>query len=335
MCSTNCPTGALHLNGKWAVFLILCLLLPLLSFSHSQTARALGSTSAQPYTIAVNVRLVVLPVTVTNRKGLEVDGLSARNFRVYEDGRLQKPVLFEHKDVPVTVGLVIDNSSSMIPKRPEVKEAALAFAQSSNPHDEMFVVNFSDAPSFGLPHDTLFTDQPALLSQSLSPSPGGRTALYDAIAVALTHLRQGTKPKKALIVVSDGGDNASHYRLRQVLHMAETSNALIYTVGLLDEYEMDQNPRVLQRLAKVTGGEAYFPETLARVRTIFQNLARDLREQYTIGYVPQNPSNETNYRKVRVQVIAPGKGKLIVRTRSGYYMPAAKPQTSAAHSNTT
>src|SRR5579875_3671314 len=148
MCSTNCPTGALHLNGKWAVFLILCLLLPLLSFSHSQTARALGSTSAQPYTIAVNVRLVVLPVTVTNRKGLEVDGLSARNFRVYEDGRLQKPVLFEHKDVPVTVGLVIDNSSSMIPKRPEVKEAALAFAQSSNPHDEMFVVNFSDAPSF-------------------------------------------------------------------------------------------------------------------------------------------------------------------------------------------
>ena len=117
--------------------------------------------------------------------------------------------------------------------------------------------------------------------------------------------------------------------------MAETSNALIYTVGLLDEYEMDQNPRVLQRLAKVTGGEAYFPETLARVRTIFQNLARDLREQYTIGYVPQNPSNETNYRKVRVQVIAPGKGKLIVRTRSGYYMPAAKPQTSAAHSNTT
>ncbi len=337
MSSVNRQSVGTCRTSKWAAVLILWLLLStaVLGFVHLQPTQTPGSNGNPQYTIAVNVRLVVLPVTVTNHKGLGVPDLRAQDFRVYEDGHLQKIALFKHEDVPVTVGLVVDNSSSMLPKRPEVKEAALAFAQSSNPQDEMFVVNFSGAPHFGLPHNVLFTDQAALLSQSLSPAPGGRTALYDAIALALNRLQRGTKPKKALIIVSDGGDNASHYRLRQVLHMAETSNALIYTVGLLDQNEMDQNPRVLQQIAKETGGEAYFPNTLTRVATIFQELARDLRQQYTIGYVPPNPGNEKNYRKVRVHVVARGRGKFRVRTRSGYYMPAAKPHHSISQGNTT
>jgi VWFA-related protein len=274
------------------------------------------------YKIAVDVSLVVLPVSVTDRKGHVVPDLHREDFRVYEDGRLQKIALFKHEDIPVTVGLVVDNSTSMLPKRPEVVEALLAFARSSNPHDELFVVNFNDTASFGLPWNVLFTDQPELLSKCVSLTARGRTALYDAMVLAIDRLKQGTRPKKALIVVSDGGDNASRRRLQEVLRAAEASNAVIYTIGLLDEHETDQNPGVLRRIAKVTGGEAYFPDTLAGAQRIFQDIARDLREQYTIGHTPPNPDQNKAYRRVQVKVVAPGKAKLLVRTRGGYYMPA-------------
>ena len=268
---------------------------------------------------AVHVSLVVLPVSVTDRKGHVIPDLHGEDFHVYEDGRLQKIALFKHEDIPVTVGLVVDNSSSMLPKRREVVESVLALARSSNPDDQMFVVNFSDKVSFGLPRNVLFTDQPELLSKCVSLTPGGRTALYDALVLAIDRLKQGTRPKKALIVVSDGGDNASRHRLQEVLLMAEASNALIYSVGLLDEHEADQNPRVLRRIAKITGGEAYFPDTLAGAKQVFQDIARDLREQYTVGYAPPNPDRGGVYRRVQVKVVAPGKGKLLVRTRTGYY----------------
>jgi VWFA-related protein len=256
-------------------------------------------------------------VSVTDRKGHAVPNLSAENFRVYEDGQMQKIVLFKHEDIPVTVGLLVDNSSSMLPRRRQVIEAANVFARLSNPQDQIFVVNFSDSASLGLPENVAFTDEPSLLTAALSRTAGGKTALYDALAMGLEHLRQASLDKKALIVVSDGGDNASQATLSQVLQRIAACNAMVYTVGILDEQESDQNPRALSRLAKAAGGEAYFPKSALEIRPICEEIARDLREQYTIGYVP--PHRDSNaYRKIKVQVNTPGKGRLVARTREGY-----------------
>ena len=312
-----------HRNQKWHVgqgliVSLLWLLYTLRGLAQVEPPTPREAEENTPYKVAVDVNLVVLPVSVTDRKGEVVQDLHCKDFYVYEDGRLQKITLFKHEDIPVTVGLVVDNSTSMLPRRAEVVEAALGFARSSNSLDQLFVVNFNETASFGLPQNVPFTDEPELLSKCVSLTPGGRTALYDAVALAIDRLKEGTRPKKALIVVSDGGDNASRHRLQEVLRVAEASNAVIYTVGLLDEHQSDQNPGVLRRIAKVTGGEAYFPDTLAGAQRTFQGIAHDLREQYTVGYVPPNPDQRGAYRKVQVKVVAPGKGKILVRTRTGY-----------------
>lgn len=274
------------------------------------------------YKIHVSVKLVVLPVSVTDQKGNVVPDLHVQNFHVYDNGHPEKIVLFKHEDIPVTVGLAVDNSSSMLPKRRDVEDALLVFARSSNPRDQMFVVNFSDTASICPPDDVLFTDQPALLRKCVDVTPGGRTALYDAIATALCHLRLGTRPKKSLIIVSDGGDDASHYKLRQVLHMAENSNAIIYAIGLFAQHQTYQDPGVLRKFAKATGGVAYFPGSPSAVKADLRDIAQDLREQYVLAFVPPSKSNVGIYHRVRVKVRAPRKGKLHVRTRTGYYMPA-------------
>src|SRR3954466_14925828 len=187
------------------------------------------------YTINVNVREVVLHATVRNRKGTPVAGLGVENFQVFED-RVQQPIKhFSHEDIPVTVGLVIDNSGSMRPKRAEVIAAALAFATSSNPQDQMFLVNFNEHVTFGLPHDVAFTDRADQLKDAMrSVKADGKTALYDAVAVALDHLEQGNRDKKVLIVVSDGADNASKRSKAEMLDLAAKSNAIIYSVGIYE-----------------------------------------------------------------------------------------------------
>src|SRR5208282_2566737 len=183
-----------------------------------------------PYKISVNVSSVVLHATVENHQGAPVSGLEKDDFQVYEDGVLQPIEYYSHEDIPVTVGLVLDNSGSMGPKRDEVIAAALAFARSSNPQDQMFVVNFNEHVSFGLPANTPFTDQTAQLKVALSRfKTNGETALYDALAVALEHLKKGNRDKKVLIVVSDGGDNASQHKLGQILALAGHSTACFIT----------------------------------------------------------------------------------------------------------
>src|ERR1051326_8303617 len=183
------------------------------------------------YTINVGVDEVLLHATVRNRKGTPVAGLNKENFQVFEDGILQPIKHFSHEDIPVTAGIVIDNSGSMRPKRAEVVAAALAFANSSNPHDQMFLVNFNEHVSFGLPSDVPFTDrgdQPRLAMTTVKAD--GKTALYYAVAVALDHLKGGDRDKKILIVVSDGADNASVHTKAQMLDLATRSNAIIYSV---------------------------------------------------------------------------------------------------------
>jgi VWFA-related protein len=292
-----------------------------------------GSTSefrpADSYKISVSVSSVVLPATVENHRGAPVSGLGKDDFQVYEDGALQQIEFFSHEDIPVTVGLVVDNSGSMGPKRDEVIAAALAFARSSNPQDQMFVVNFNEHVSFGLPPDTPFTDQMAQLQTALSKfKTTGETALYDALAAAIEHLKQGNRDKKVLIVVSDGGDNASKHNLSQILTMAGKSDAIIYTIGIYTVEDPDQKPDALRQLSKATGGEAFFPQSVADVVPLCERIAHDIREQYTLAYAPMNRKQDGAYRVIHVKVTAPGHGRLSVRTRAGYYAPS-KPQPIA------
>jgi Ca-activated chloride channel homolog len=278
------------------------------------------------YTINVSVDMVVLHATVRNSRGNLVSGLSKDDFQVYEDGVLQEIKSFSHEDIPVTVGLVVDNSGSMHPKRPEVIAAALAFARSSNPEDQMFVVSFNEHVWFGLPAGMLFTDKAAHLETALSRiATSGMTALYDAVAAGLEHLKKGNGDKKVLIVISDGGDNASKNRLAGTMAMAGQSDAIIYTIGLFDADDPDRNPRVLKQFANTTGGEAFLPELVTNVISICERIARDIRNQYTAVYIPTNKKQDGTYRFIQVKAGAPGHGRLSVRTRVGYYAPL-KPQ---------
>ena len=251
-----------------------------------------------------------------------VSGLSKEDFQVYEDGVLQEIESFSHEDIPVTVGLVIDNSGSMRPKRAEVITAALAFARASNTKDQIFVVNFNEHVSFGLPANTPFTDKTAQLEFALSKvAADGMTALYDAVAAALDHLKQGNRDKQALIVISDGADNASRHNLARIMALARQSEAIIYTIGIYDRDDPDRNPGSLKQLAKATGGEAFLPGSVKDVVPICERIARDIRNQYTITYVPKDIKYDGKYRVIQVKAGAPGRGRLMVRARAGYYAP--------------
>lgn len=270
------------------------------------------------YRISVDVNLVVLHATVRDHKGF-VSDLRARDFQVYEDGVRQSIQLFQHEDIPVTVGLVVDHSGSMRPKLAEVIAATHTFVDSSNPGDQMFVVNFNEKVTLGLPGALRFTNSSAELEGAISRMrPAGMTALYDACIEALNILQTGNRDKKVLIVISDGGDNASTSKLPAVLKKAEQSNAVVYTIGIFDDDDVDKNPGVLRNLARTTGGEAYFPGRLDEVVSICARIARDIRNQYTIGYVPVNAAPPGAYRRIRVEAAAGGYGKLSVRTRAGY-----------------
>jgi VWFA-related protein len=275
---------------------------------------------ADPFTIAVKMNLVVIHATVLDAKGVLVSGLDKRDFQVFEDEVPQQIDSFSHEDVPVTVGLVVDNSGSMGPKRSEVIAAALAFARSSNPQDQMFVVTFNEKVSFGLPDDMPFTDQVAELYKALSRiAANGMTALYDAVAGGLEHLNKGNRNKKVLIVISDGGDNASSRKLDQIMTMAGRSDAIIYTIGVFDENDPDRDPGMLKQLAKATGGMAFLPGSVKDVVPICERIAHDIRNQYTIAYVPSNEKQDGTYRALQVKAGTPDRKSLIVRTRAGYY----------------
>jgi len=286
------------------------------------------------YRIRVNANLVVLHATAQDHKGALVSGLDKDSFQVYEDGALQQIKYFSHDDVPVTVGLVIDNSGSMGRKRAEVIAAALAFARSSNPQDQMFVVNFNEHVRFALPGNTPFTGQVSELEAALSTViTSGQTALYDAVAAALEHLKKGDRDKKVLIVMSDGGDNASKHTLAQIMALVQHADVIVYTIGLFDEADDDRNPQVLRQLAKDTGGDVFLPQSIKDAVPILERIARDIRSQYTIAYVPANRKQDGTYRAIEVKASATGRGQLSVRTRAGYRAPLASQPSPAARTN--
>ena len=281
--------------------------------------KSLGSSYPNVYTISDNVNLVLLDVSVKDARGGYVRGLTKQDFRVSEDGRSQTITQFGNVDAPVTVGLVVDNSGSMRLKRPHVIFAGLAFAKESNPKDEFFVVNFNNHVVRGLPDRIAFTDSLQRLRAALYyGEPTGQTALYDAIAYSLKHLELSHQDKRTLIVVSDGGDNISRTSLPELITLIGASRATIYTVGLFDSEDSDRNPAVLRKLAKVSGGEFFQPATLDDVMPTFHEISKDVRNRYSIGYVPAEAETKRVRRSVRVTAVDGSYRKLIVRTRTAY-----------------
>lgn len=271
------------------------------------------------YTIRSDVRLVLLDVSVKDRRGGAVSGLSKNNFKVFEDGRPQSIQVFADDDVPVTVGILVDESFSMRPKRDAVLTAAQTFIGESNPRDELFVLNFNDKVTRGLPAPLLFSGDPQQLSSALHRGLAeGKTALNDAIVTGLKQLESGKLDKKTLVVISDGGDNASECNRRKMLDRVVGSAATIYTIGLYDTDDPDRNPGILRELARISGGEAYFPESPPDTIPICRRIAHDIRMRYTIGYVPPAGSGANALRHIRVRVDAPEHGRLTANTRKSY-----------------
>ncbi len=271
------------------------------------------------YIIHSEARLVLLDVSVKDSAGGFISGLSKEDFSVFENGRPQRIVSFDHGDPPVTVGILVDESRSMAPKRPAVLTAALAFIAESNPKDEIFVLNFNDTVTRGLPEPVLFSDDLEQLRAALFRGVSeGRTALNDAVVEGLEQLRMGRREKKTLVLISDGGDNASMHARRETLDRVEGSIATVYTIGLFDAEDADRDPGILRQLARISGGEAYFPPSPAEMVPTCRRIARDIRARYTLGYVPAAGRGVNDVRNIRVGASAPGHAKLITETRSRY-----------------
>ncbi len=273
-----------------------------------------------------DVNLVVLPVTVVDQKGQFVNSLQQSNFRVYEDGVEQQLAVFRREDIPVTMGLVIDNSGSMSDKRARVNEAALTLVQSSNRDDEVFVVNFNEDYYLDQPSD--FTNDLSILREALQRIDArGSTALYDAVLASLDHLKKGHRDKKVLLVVTDGEDNASRHSLEETIRAVQKTDAVIYAIGLLtqeDRRAARRARRALTALAEASGGLAFFPRDVAQVHQICLEVAQDIRNQYLLGYYPA-AAGTAGFRRVEVRLVnlPHGLGKLIVRTRPGYFAQPA------------
>ena len=265
-----------------------------------------------------DVQEVVLHATVMDDKQHIVTDLDQSAFTVFEDGKPQVIKSFRHEDIPISLGIVIDNSGSMREKRAKVVKAAINLVKASNPNDEVFVVNFSDEYFL----DQSFTSKIGLLQTALEKyETRGGTALYDAVVASAEELKKhGKLQKKILFVVTDGEDDASRESLEQAVQTLQAENGpTVYAIGLLGEERQRRAKRALQTISDRTGGIAFFPATLDEVDAISSTVARDIRTQYTIGYKPTTPRSVGGYRTIRVDARASGHGKLTVRTRSGYY----------------
>ncbi len=278
-------------------------------------------------------QLVVLHVAVRDRKGGYVGGLGRESFRVSENKRLQEISFFNSQDAPVTVGLLIDSSGSMQPNRDLVIAASLGFSKAMNPQDEFFVLGFNEQIHSPLPPERPFThDEPILrvaLIQAIKAR--GQTAIYNALDAGLDYVQKGGYQRQVLIVVSDGGDNASATTRAQVLANAQASNAVIYTIALVDPMDPEADPGFLSQLSELTGGVSFRPKNASEIDALLQHIARDIRSMYTIGYIPETAAapDRKDLRRVTVDVRLPTGQKLAVRTRRAYLPGAEDIQSNA------
>ena len=291
------------------------------SFAILLIAAIAASLSAQERsgaTFTADTRLVVLHATVVDKGGKLVTNLPKTAFHVFEDGAEQSLKLFKREDVPVSMGIVIDNSGSMLQKRKRVEDASMALVKASNPQDEVFIVNFNDEAYLDVP----MTNDIKRLEEGVAriDSRGG-TAMRDAIDLSMEYLKsKAQRDKKVIVVVTDGNDNTSEITVEKLVQKAQQREVLIYTIGLLDEEERREAKRAiraLDALAKATGAVAYYPKGVDDVGSFTLQVAHDIRNQYTLGYTPSNVALDGSYRQVRVEVDA--HNRPTVRTRTGYY----------------
>jgi Ca-activated chloride channel homolog len=304
----------------------------------------LGQDRSQPqksekdkdYTLSVETLEVQLPISVLDKDGRPVNGLMREHFQIFEDKIPQTIKTFRHEDIPLSLGLIIDNSGSMRNKRERVNSAALAFVRESNPDDETFIVNFDD--SAYLEQD--FTGSIGDLIDALDNIDArGETALYDAIYLSAEHVKSGKKDKKALLLITDGEDNVSKYGINKVIEALKQSKVTLYCVGLLEENDqrggLFKKPpsrkakEDLEKFATITGGQAFFPKSIDEVDEIVKNIAHNIRNHYTVSYTPTNTKLDGSYREIIVKVVPPKTfGKITWHTKQGYYAPKAEPVSS-------
>jgi len=276
-----------------------------------------------------DTRLVVLHASVADKHGKLLTDLKQGAFKVFENGQPQQVKIFRREDVPVSLGIIIDDSGSMMTKRARVEAAALALVRASNPQDEVFIVNFNDDWYLDVP----FTDDIRKMEQGIAKidSRGG-TAMRDAISASLDYMREkAKKDKKVLLIITDGNDNASNTSLEKIVSRSNQSETLVYAIGLFTEEEKHEGAkakRALNELTSTTGGLAFYPKDVSEVQSLAEEIARDIRSQYTIAYTPTAP-DDGSYRQIKVTVDGPGKP--VVRTRSGYYAtPEIRSKSAAA-----
>jgi Ca-activated chloride channel family protein len=274
-----------------------------------------------PVAIRADVNLVQLHPRVTDGEGHAVLGLPKDAFQLFIDNVQQPITVFQRDDAPVTAGIVVDNSASMGPKRQEVVSAALAFARASNPLDEMFVVHFSDHTRLGLPKGTLFTGSISALENAIAAFDlGGTTAFYDALLIAQSQFGSAANSRKVLLTITDGGDNSSHATLTEAVNAMRKAGIVVYPIGMFDEKDRDQSPQVLSTIAQQTGGEAFLPGDVTDVNKICVSIAKEIREEYTLGFPG---AEDGQYHRIRLTVKDPQHSRLEVQTRAGYV--ASKP----------
>jgi Ca-activated chloride channel family protein len=280
------------------------------------------TTAQEPeFTLHAASELVVLNASVQTSSGANVKGLTAKDFQLFENGHVQPIKQFAAEDRPVTIGVVVDTSGSMRTRQAEVIEAALSFVRASNPADEIFIVGFNDHAFLELPSETPFSSDPRRLRDALlGRKPEGKTSLYDALVLASDHLTKGKWERKAILLISDGGDNNSRHSLADAVRAIETSGATVYTIGLFDPDEPEHNLGVLRRFSKMSGGESFTPKEVSEIKPLCLRIAESIRASYTIAYTPPQPDQHNNARKIRLIAFGQELGKLRVRTRTSYIL---------------
>jgi Ca-activated chloride channel family protein len=318
------------------IIFVVAILLSSLVLLAQDKAQPQKSDKDKGYTLSVETLEVQLPISVLDKEGRPVNGLTKDHFQIFEDKIQQTIKTFKHEDIPLSIGLIIDNSGSMRNKRERVNSAALAFVRESNPDDETFIVNFDD--SAYLEQD--FTGSIGDLIDALDNIDArGETALYDAVYLSADHVKAGKKDKKALLLITDGEDNVSKYGINKVYEALKQSKVTLYAVGLLEENDQrgglfkkppsKKAKEDLEKFAEITGGQAFFPKNLDEVEDLVKHIAHDLRNHYTVSYTPTNAKLDGSFREITVKLNPPKNlGKLTWHTKQGYYAPKAEPVSS-------
>ena len=286
-----------------------------------------GGSGEEP-TFRADTRLVILPISVADKSGKLITNLTQQSFKVFENGAEQPIKIFKREDVPVSIGIIIDNSGSMRDKRQKVETASIDLVKASNPRDEVFIVNFNDEAYL----DVEMTSEMKKLEEGVAriDSRGG-TAMRDAISMSIDYLKkEGKRQKKVLLVVTDGNDNASAIKLETLVTRAQQNEILIYAIGLLNEEERREAKlaeRALNSITRESGGLSFYPKSVADVEQITLQVAHEIRNQYTIAYSPLVQEMDGSFRQIKVTVNGPGRP--IVRTRTGYYATPDTPSKKA------